>query len=62
MDSQAEVEADDLQILHAAHNLLAVLEQAKKQQLPGVDYSLIKASSWISHAGHRTMLRCKLPS
>lgn len=41
---QAEVDADDLQVLHAAHNLLEVIDLARKQQTPGVDFSPIKAS------------------
>lgn len=32
--AQAEVDADSLQMLHAAHNLLEVLDHAKELQLP----------------------------
>lgn len=39
MVSQAEVDADDLQVLHAAQNLLEVLQQAKRRQLSGTDHS-----------------------
>lgn len=39
---QAEVDADDLQVLHAAHNLLELLDQATEEQLPGGVYPSCK--------------------
>lgn len=39
---KAEVDADSLQMLHAAHNLLEVLDHAKERQLPARQISPVQ--------------------